>query len=78
MQNENKRRFVDGCFSGEWSDADVTKRAPSYNQPKYERKSLETLLEELEEIKQYIESLAEKELFLENLMRINRGEYSET
>lgn len=76
MSNENKRRFNDGCFSGDWADADVNKRAPNYYQP--QRKSLETLLEELEDIKRYIESLSEKELFLENLMRINRGELIET
>ena len=70
-----KKRFNDGCFCAEWVDVEVDET--SLVKTKYERKSLETLLEELEEIRRNIEQLAEKERFLENLLRLNRGELLE-
>lgn len=75
MSDGNKKRYNSGCFCADWVDVEVNESSSAYQN--YVRKDLATLLEELEEIKRNIERLAEKEIFLENLMRLNRESYYE-
>ena len=79
MSNTNKRRYSEGCLCANWVDVEVSEsRERESQQVSYQRKDLQTLLEELNEIRRNLEKLAEKQIFLENLMRINRGELLES
>lgn len=70
---------MDGCFCANWVDVDVTDvQASQEVQMLYHRKDLQTLLDELEEIKRNIELVNEKKIVLENLMKFNRGELAES
>ena len=76
--NSNKRHYMDGCFCANWVDVDVTESSePQKEQVSYRRKDLQTLLDELEEIKRNIELVNEKKIVLENLMKFNHGELAE-
>lgn len=69
MSNKNKRRYMDGCFCGDWVDVEVennTQRQEIIAEQK--RKDLNTLLEELEAIKQNLERIEEKQELLDGLM----------
>ncbi len=69
MSNKNKRRYMDGCFCGDWVDVEVennTQRQEIIAERK--RKDLNTLLEELEAIKQNLERIEEKQELLDGLM----------
>ena len=77
--NKDKRRFMDGCFCGNWVDFDVKQNPGDLYGIKTERrrKDLQTLLEELEEIKRNFERIAEKQAFLDSLIKFNEGEFAE-
>jgi hypothetical protein len=73
--SENKRHYMDGCLCGNWIDVEVNEEnLKSSTQHNYQRKDLQTLLDELEEIKRNIERIAEKERILEDLLRIHQEE----
>ena len=60
---------MDGCLCGNWIDADLsssTRECEIIAERK--RKDLQTLLSELEEIKQNLEHIKEKQQFLDDLM----------
>ena len=70
---------MDGCFCANWVEVDVTDvQASQEVQMLYHRKDLQTLLDELEEIKRNIELVNEKKIVLENLMKFNQGELAES
>ena len=73
--NENKRHYMDGCLCGNWVDVEVKEESKtSQRQHNYQRKDLQTLLDELEEIKRNIEKISEKERILEDLLRMRQEE----
>ena len=79
MINKDKRRFMDGCFCGNWVDVEVKKDSGEQHGDYSERtrKDLQTLLEELEEIKKNFERITEKQIFLDNLVKFNEGRFAE-
>jgi len=77
-----KRDFNNKCFSPNWIEVDLedvqrrqTVREESLEQKRH--KDLKTLLEELDEIKQNIERVAEKQHRLTNLMGFYQGEFAQ-
>ena len=76
----SKKEFENKCFSPNWLEVDLTE-AKVTTQNKEERqsyrKNLETLLKELDEIKQNIENAREKQRMLANLMGFYTGEYAQ-
>lgn len=73
--NENKRHYMDGCLCGNWVDVEVNEDSQTSSfEHNYQRKDLQTLLDELEEIKRNIERIAEKERILEDLLRMRQEE----
>ena len=77
-----KRDFNNKCFSPNWIEVDLedvqrrqTVREDSLEQKRH--KDLKTLLEELDEIRQNIERVAEKQHRLTNLMGFYRGEFAQ-
>ena len=77
-----KKDYFNKCFSPNWLEIDleevarqqVTKEERLENK---RRKDLKTLLKELEEIKQNIEKVAEKQHRLANLMGFYSGEFAQ-
>ena len=67
--NKNKRDFFNGCFPGNWVEADIKQ-----DKKEQQRKDVATLLAELEEIKNGFERIQEKQIRLQNLMKFYRGE----
>ncbi len=67
--NKNKRDFFNGCFPGNWVEAEIKKE-----NKEQQRKDVATLLAELEEIKNGFERIQEKQIRLQNLMKFYRGE----
>lgn len=77
-----KRDFNNNCFSPNWIEIDledVQRRQPAREESleTQRRKDLKTLLKELDEIKQNIENVAEKQHRLANLMGFYRGEFAQ-
>ena len=77
----NKKDFQNNCFSPNWLEVDLTeaRTAQTSREERLEskrRKDLNTLLKELEEIKQNIERAAEKQHRLANLMSFYTGEFA--
>lgn len=77
-----KRDFYNKCFSPKWIEIDFgpEQRTQTVKEERLEskqRKDLKTLMEELEEIKQNIETVAEKQHRLANLMGFYRGEFAQ-
>lgn len=77
-----KKDFENKCFSPNWLEVNLEEVAKQ--QVKREdrleskrRKDLNTLLKELEEIKQNIEMVAEKQHRLANLMGFYSGEFAQ-
>lgn len=75
----NKKDFQNKCFSPNWLEVDLedVARRQSAREERLEhrrRKDLNTLLRELEEIRQNIERVAEKQHRLANLMGFYSGE----
>lgn len=68
--NRNRKRFIDGCFCGDWLDFDVKNDSDKCeDKTERHRKDLQTLLAELEEIKKNFERISEKQAFLDNLVK---------
>ena len=68
---------MDGCFCGDWVDVEVRDNTSEHLKhiAERKRKDLNTLLEELEAIKQNLEQIERKQAFLEELMvRFYSGE----
>lgn len=67
--NKDKKDFFNGCFPGNWVEADIKQE-----KQEQQRKDVATLLAELEEIKNGFERIQEKQIRLQNLMKFYRGE----
>ena len=77
-----KKDFNNNCFSPNWIEIDLenVKRRQTVREEcleRKQRKDLKTLLEELDEIKQNIERVAEKQHRLANLMGFYTGEFAQ-
>jgi len=77
-----KKDFNNNCFSPNWLEVDLgeAQRRQTVREESLEnkqRKDLKTLLKELDEIKQNIEKVAEKQHRLANLMGFYRGEFAQ-
>lgn len=78
----NKKNFENKCFSPNWLEVDLedVARRQVKREERLEskhRKDLNTLLKELEEIRQNIERVAEKQHRLANLMGFYSGEFAQ-
>ena len=77
----NRKEYDNKCFSPDWIEVDLGVENSERQTVKEERlesrqrKDLNTLLKELEEIKQSIERAAEKQHRLANLMSFYTGEF---
>ena len=77
-----KEDFNKKCFSPNWIEIDLAEveKAQLQREERLEskrRKDLQTLLKELDEIKQNIEKVAEKQQRLANLMGFYSGEFAQ-
>lgn len=77
----NKKDFKNGCFSPNWVEVNLeeVKTQQVTKEERLEskrRKDLNTLLKELDEIKQNIERVAEKQHRLANLSAFYSGEFA--
>ena len=67
-----KELFEKGCFSPEWTkDADERPISVAYS---YERKDLQTLLSELDNIKDRIQEIQERQWQLAKLIHFNENQ----
>ena len=78
----SKKDFQNKCFSPNWLDVDLEEvnTQQVIREERLEtkrRKDLNTLLKELDEIKQNIEKAAEKQHRLANLMGFYSGEFAQ-
>lgn len=81
----NKKLIENKCFAPNWLEVDLgdercLRAAQTNKEERLEtqrRKDLNTLLKELEEIKQNIERVAEKQHRLANLMSFYNGEFAQ-
>ena len=78
----SKKDFENKCFSPNWLEIDLRDAKESTQNKEVcleseRRKDLNTLLKELEEIKQNIERAAEKQKRLANLMGFYTGEFAQ-
>ena len=78
----NKKDFKNNCFSPNWIEVDLeeSKRQQVTKEERLEskrRKDLNTLLKELDEIKENIERVAEKQHRLANLSAFYSGEFAQ-
>lgn len=78
----SKKDFENKCFSPNWLEVDLEEvaRQQVKREDRLEskrRKDLQTLLKELDEIKQNIERVAEKQHRLANLMGFYSGELAQ-
>ena len=77
-----KKDYENRCFSPNWIEIDLEEVAKQQTarEERLEnnrRKDLKTLLKELDEIKQDIEKVAEKQHRLANLIGFYRGEFAQ-
>lgn len=77
----NKKDFQNNCFSPNWLEVDLDecKKQQVTKEERLEskrRKDLNTLLKELDEIRQNIERVAEKQHRLANLSSFYSGEFA--
>lgn len=77
-----KKDFENKCFSPNWLEVDLEEvaRQQAKREDRLEskrRKDLNTLLKELDEIRQNIERVAEKQHRLANLMGFYSGEFAQ-
>ena len=77
----NRKEYNDKCFAPNWLEVDLAEceKEPTIKEVCLEskrRKDLNTLLRELDEIKQNIEKAAEKQHRLANLMSFYTGEFA--
>ena len=78
----NKKDFKNNCFSPNWLEVDLeeSKRQQVTKEERLEskrRKDLNTLLKELDEIKENIERVAEKQHRLANLSAFYSGGFAQ-
>ena len=78
----SKKDFQNKCFSPNWLEIDLRDAQESRQNKEVRleserRKDLNTLLKELEQIKQDIEKAAEKQKRLANLMGFYTGEFAQ-
>lgn len=78
----NIKDFKNNCFSPNWIEVDLEdcKQQPVAKEERLEskrRKDLNTLLRELDEIKQNIERVAQKQHRLANLSAFYSGEFAQ-
>ncbi len=78
----NKKDFKNQCFSPNWLEVDLTECREEHvtKEERLEskrRKDLNTLLKELDEIKENIERVAEKQHRLANLSAWYSGEFAQ-
>ena len=77
----SKKDFLNKCFSPNWIEIDLEEVERQANKEERleskRRKDLNTLLKELDEIKQNIERAAEKQHRLANLMSFYTGEFAQ-
>ncbi|MBE7703682.1 MAG: hypothetical protein E7Z89_06500 [Cyanobacteria bacterium SIG28] len=78
----DKKYYKDKCFCPNWLEVDLEEAkarqtAKEASLESTHRKDLNTLLKELEEIKQNIERVAEKQHRLANLMSFYSGEFAQ-
>ena len=78
----SKKDYQNKCFSPNWLEVDLeeARTARTVREERLEskrRKDLNTLLKELDEIKQNIEKAAEKQHRLANLMGFYSGEFAQ-
>lgn len=78
----SKKDFQNNCFSPNWIEIDLEEvaRQQVKREERLEskrRKDLNTLLKELDEIKQNIERVAEKQHRLANLMGFYSGDFAQ-
>lgn len=77
-----EKEYRNKCFSPNWLEVDLEKTEEEGQTVKEERleskrrKDLNTLLKELDEIKQNIERAAEKQHRLANMMKFYTGEFA--
>lgn len=62
----NRREFDKGGFSADWAEVEMQ---PKIQLLQYQRKDLDTLLDELNDLKQEFNKLADKKLKLNALLR---------
>ena len=76
----NRKEYNNKCFSPNWIEIDLDEvESHTVKEERLEskrRKDLNTLLRELDEIKQNIEKVAEKQHRLANLMSFYTGEFA--
>ena len=76
----HKKEFEKKCFAPNWIEIDLDQIEQQTNKEERleseQRKGLNTLLKELDEIKQSIERTAEKQHRLANLMSFYTGEFA--
>lgn len=78
----NKKDYLNKCFSPNWLEIDLEEARAEQSTREVQlqgkrRKDLNTLLKELDEIKQNIEKVAEKQHRLANLMGFYSGEFAQ-
>ena len=78
----DKKYYKNNCFCPNWLEVDLEEaqarqEAKEASLESNHRKDLNTLLKELEEIKQNIERVAEKQHRLANLMSFYSGEFAQ-
>jgi hypothetical protein len=81
----SKKEFENNCFSPNWLEIDTSYKVENADtrvnmevrQESSRRKDLNTLLNEVDEIKQTIERVAEKQHRLANLMGFYTGEIAQ-
>ncbi|MCQ2743861.1 MAG: hypothetical protein MJ230_03575 [bacterium] len=76
-----KKDYQNRCFSPNWLEINLEESAEQYEKREVRleskrRKDLKTLLKELDEIRQNIEKVAEKQHRLANLMGFYSGEFA--
>lgn len=76
-----KKDYQNRCFSPNWLEINLEESAEQYEKREVRleskrRKDLNTLLKELDEIRQNIEKVAEKQHRLANLMGFYSGEFA--
>ncbi|MCQ2753710.1 MAG: hypothetical protein MJ231_01535 [bacterium] len=77
----SKQDFNNNCFSPNWLEVDLENTTRQVTKEERleskQRKDLKTLLRELDEIKQNIENVAEKQHRLANLMGFYSGTFAQ-
>lgn len=78
--NEERWLFEKGCFLGNWNDDIVPtkKETPVVSISKLQDKDLNTLLAELEDIKQHIEDVRQRQWHLAKLIEYHNNGFAQT